>query len=113
MLQGSIGIVPTLQQTLKSMEGIDAAYIYGSLAKGEADAASDIDLLIIGQPEQSALASVIRRAENMLHREINYTLLKSQELKRKLKTRDPFVTNIWEGKRITVIDDEQNETTTN
>ena len=49
----------------------------------------------------------------MLHREINYTLLKPQELKRKLKMRDPFVTDIWEGKRITVIDDEQNETTTN
>jgi len=111
MLQGSIGIVPTLQHALKGMQGVGAAYIYGSLAKGEADSSSDIDLLIIGQPEQSALASEIRRAEKMLHREVNYTLLKPQELKRKLNMHDPFVTDIWEGKRLTVIDDEQNETT--
>lgn len=113
MLQGSIGIVPTLQQALKGMKGIGTAYIYGSLAKGEADTSSDIDLLIIGQPEQSALASEIRRAEKTLHREVNYTLLNPQELKRKLKMQDPFVTDIWEGKRITVIDDEQNEATAN
>jgi len=113
MLRGSIGIVPTLQQSLKDMEGIGAAYIYGSLAKGEADAASDIDLLIIGQPDQSALASEIRRVEKILHREVNYTLLKPQELKRKLKMQDPFVTDIWKDKRITVIDDEQDEATAN
>ena len=111
MLQGSIGIVPTLQHALKGIRGVGAAYIYGSLAKGEADASSDIDLLIIGQPEQSALASEIRRAEKMLHREVNYTLLKPQELKRKLNMHDPFVTDIWEGKRITLIDNEQNEAT--
>jgi hypothetical protein len=33
----------------------------------------------------------------MLHREVNYTLLKPQELKRKLKMHDSFVTDIWEG----------------
>jgi predicted nucleotidyltransferase len=108
MLQGSIGIVPTLQQTLKKLERIDAAYLYGSFAKDEADASSDIDLLIIGQPEQAALASEIRRAEKMLKREVNYTLLKPQELERKLKSQDPFITDIWQGKRIAVIDHEQN-----
>ena len=113
MLQGSIGIVPTLHQTLKGMQGISAAYIYGSLAKGEADAASDIDILIIGQPDQSALATKIRRAEKILHREVNYTLLKPQELKRKLKMQDPFATDVWNGIRITLIDDEQNEAPAN
>jgi len=113
MLQGSIGIVPTLQQALKGMQGVCAAYIYGSFAKGEADAASDVDLLILGQPDQSALATKIRRTEKILHREVNYTLLKPQELKRKLKMQDPFVTDVWKGKRITLIDDEQDEATAN
>ena len=108
MLRGSIGIVPRLQEALTGIEGIDAAYIYGSFAKDEADASSDIDLLIIGEPEQAALAAEIRRAEKVLKRDVNYTLLKSQELKRKLKSQDPFVTDIWRGKRIAVIDHEQN-----
>jgi hypothetical protein len=51
--------------------------------------------------------------EKILHREVNYTLLKPQELKRKLKMQDPFVTDIWKDKRITVIDDEQDEATAN
>jgi predicted nucleotidyltransferase len=109
MLRGSIGVVPTLQRTLRGIEGIDAAYIYGSFAKDEADASSDIDLLIVGAPEQLALAAEIRRAEQVLKREINYTLLKPQELKRKLKARDAFITDVWRGKRITVIDHGQDE----
>jgi predicted nucleotidyltransferase len=106
MLGGSVGVVPSLQRALEGTQGIAAAYIYGSIAKGEADASSDIDLLIIGKPEQAALASEIRRAEKMLKREINYTLLSTQELKQKLKAHDAFTTDIWQGKRIPVIEHE-------
>ena len=45
----------------------------------------------------------------MLRREVSYTVLKPQELERKLKARDPLVTDIWGGKRIALIDHEQNE----
>jgi predicted nucleotidyltransferase len=104
MLRGSVGMVPTLQAGLKRLEGIESAYLYGSFAKNEADAASDIDLLIVGQPDQTVLASTVQRAEKVLGREINYTVLRPQELKRKLKTRDPLVTDIWRGKRIALMD---------
>lgn len=109
MLRGSIGIVPTLQRALQGIEGIEVAYIYGSFAKDEADASSDIDVLIVGTPEHAALAAEIRRAEKTLKREINYTLLDPRELKRKLRSQDAFVNDIWRGKRITLIDHEQDE----
>ena len=51
LLQGTVGIQPTLKRTLRAVSGIEAASIYGSFAKGEADAASDVDVLIIGQPD--------------------------------------------------------------
>jgi hypothetical protein len=66
-------------------------------------------LLIVGQPDQAVLASAVRRAEKILRREVSYTILKPQELERKLKARDPLVTDIWGGKRIALIDHEQNE----
>jgi len=111
MLRGSVGIIPTLKDGLKHIQGLESAYIYGSFAKNEADAASDIDLLIVGQPDYAVLASAARRVEKMLRREVNYIVFKPQELKRKLKAREPFVTDIWGGKRIALIDHEQNEAT--
>ena len=105
MLASSVGLVPTLQSALGSIQGIDTAYLYGSFAKDEVDAASDIDVLIVGSPAPDALASALRKAEKLLHREINYTVLSAPELRRKLKARDPFFSDIWNGKRIALIED--------
>jgi len=103
LLQGSVGIEPTLRRTLQSVPRIRSAWIVGSFAKNEADAASDIDLLIVGKPDQAALAAEVRKAEKTLRREINYTVLAPAELKRRLKKRDPFVADIWNCKRIELV----------
>ena len=103
LLQGSIGIPPMLKESLKRVSGIQAAFIYGSVAKDEADARSDIDVLIVGQPDQAQLAAQIRRAEKTLRREINYTLFTPKELEQKLKAGDTFASDIWNGKRIELI----------
>ncbi|MGD0631365.1 MAG: nucleotidyltransferase domain-containing protein, partial [Terracidiphilus sp.] len=75
LLQGSVGIQPTLKHALQAVPGIRSAWIFGSIAKNEADAASDIDLLIVGKPDQAELAAEVRKAEKTLRREINYTVL--------------------------------------
>jgi len=109
LLQGSVGIEPTLKGALEPVGGIASAWIFGSFAKGEADATSDIDLLIVGQPDQTRLSREIRKAERALRREVSYTVFTSEELKRRLARRDPFVTDIWTGKRIEVIRNGNNE----
>ena len=104
LLKGSIGVEPALKSGLRPLAGIQSVWLYGSFAKNEADAASDIDLLIVGEPDQPELASEIRKAEKALRREINYTVLSPRELAHRLKTGDPFLTDIWHGKRIGLID---------
>jgi predicted nucleotidyltransferase len=103
LLKGTVGVEPTLRRALKPISGIESAWLFGSFAKNEADAASDIDLLIVGQPDQSVLASEVRNAEKALRREISYTVLTPTELKRRLKKRDAFIADIWKGKRIGLI----------
>ncbi len=110
LLQGSVGIEPTLKRALEPVAGIASAWIFGSFAKGEADAASDIDLLIVGRPDQALLSQEIRKAEKALHREVSYTVFTPGELKRRLAKRDPFVTDIWNGKRIGLIQDDNDKT---
>lgn len=109
LLQGSVGIEPTLKRALQPVSGIESAWIFGSFAKGEADAASDIDLLIVGRPDQALLSQEIRKTEKALRREVSYTVFTPQELKRRLAKRDPFVTDIWNGKRIGLIQDGNDE----
>ena len=103
LLQGSVGIEPTLKRALQPLGGIESAWIFGSFAKGEADAASDIDLLIVGRPDQALLSREVRKAERALRREVSYTIFTSEELERRLARHDSFVTDIWNGKRIEVI----------
>jgi len=113
LLQGSVGIQPALQQALRAVPGIESAWLYGSFAKNEADASSDIDLLIVGQPEQAPLAAEIRKTEQTLRREINYTILTPRELDRRLARRDAFIADIWNGKRIELIGHGNDKTAAN
>jgi len=44
----TIGAAPVIAQSLKRIDGIDEAYLYGSFARNQQGAASDIDVLMIG-----------------------------------------------------------------
>src|SRR5207302_3485855 len=97
------GVVPMLTKAVSELEGIQDAYLYGSFAKGEHDAQSDIDMLIIGNPNPDELEGAVRKLERLFQREINYTLIKPDELKRKLARKDPFISDIWQGKKIKLL----------
>jgi predicted nucleotidyltransferase len=46
----TIGAAPVIAQSLRKIEGIAEAYLYGSIASNQQDAVSDIDVLVIGSP---------------------------------------------------------------
>ena len=109
LLQGAVGLPSTLAAALQRVAGIERAYLVGSFAKGQADAASDIDLLLIGRPDSLDLADSISRLEKSVHREVNYTVLSQQELDTRLAVADPFVKDLWKGERVQLIPDEQDQ----
>jgi hypothetical protein len=59
IVQKTIGAVPLLAQSLQKIEGIEEAYLYGSFARDQQDALSDIDVLVIGRPKSTALAEAV------------------------------------------------------
>jgi predicted nucleotidyltransferase len=83
--------------------------VFGSKARGEAHAESDIDVLIIGSPSTQTLAEVVGKLEHQLGREINYTVLSRQELKAGRKRKDAFLESVWQNKRIGLVDSHQAE----
>ena len=65
---------------MEQVGNIQLAFIYGSYAKGKENYLSDIDLVIIGNPDEDELIKKLDRLEEKLQREINYKLYKLKEL---------------------------------
>jgi len=99
----TIGAVPLIAQSLKTIRGIDEAYLYGSFARNQQDAASDIDVLVVGTPREETLAEAMRKLERRLGREINYTVLSRKELESRRSRNDAFLENIWHNKRVALV----------
>jgi len=99
----TIGAIPLIAQSLKRVEGISEAYLYGSFARNQQDAASDIDVLVIGNPGSEALAEAVRKLERQLGREINYTVLSRKEFESRRKRKDAFLEDVWHNKRVSLL----------
>jgi predicted nucleotidyltransferase len=100
IVKKTMGAAALLAQSLQKVEGIEEAYLYGSFARNQQDAASDIDVLVIGSPRSEALAEAVRKLERQLGREINYTVLTRREFKSRRARKDAFLENVWHNKRV-------------
>ena len=65
------GLRDVLATALHTVKGVEVAFVFGSLAGGPGRAASDVDLLVIGNAGLRALAPPLRQAAEKLGREIN------------------------------------------
>jgi predicted nucleotidyltransferase len=99
----TIGGSSLIAQSLKKIEGIEEAYLYGSFASNQQDAASDIDVLVIGTPRDEVLAEAVRKIERQLGREVSYTVLTRKELDSRRARKDAFLENVWHNKRVSLI----------
>lgn len=96
----TVGAAPLIARSLKKVEGIEQAWLYGSFARNEQDAASDIDILIIGTPERTVFAKTVRKLERQLGRQIGYTTLTRKEFDQRRRRNDTFLESLWRNKRI-------------
>jgi predicted nucleotidyltransferase len=99
----TVGAVPLLAQSLTKVEGIQEAYLYGSFARNQQDAASDVDVLVIGKPDSDVLEETLRKLERQLGREINYTVLTPKEFASRRSRKDAFLENVWHNKRVSLL----------
>ena len=76
------GVLESLQQNVPNISSI---VLYGSMAKGENDEKSDIDLLIIGKESK-----VMRKFSDLLHGSIQYSFFSWSEWNKKAKEDNPF-----------------------
>ena len=65
-------------------------------------AKSDIDLFIVGDVDENRIIPLVRKSEQTINREINYTLMRRNEFAQRRKTGDPFVKNVMDEPRILI-----------
>lgn len=98
------GLVDVVRAAMEPLSGnIDLAFIYGSQASGEASAASDVDLLIVGDVGEMSLIRSIAKAEEQLGRTVNYSLLSRNEFAVRRKEKGGFLGRVLSGKKITIM----------
>ena len=104
LLAKTAGIIPVLNSELTQLDGkIKWAAIYGSIARGEEQAQSDIDLLVVGPVGMTELLPVLRRVEQQFGREVNVTRYSESEFLAKRHGRDHFLNSVLKGKLITIV----------
>jgi predicted nucleotidyltransferase len=99
----TVGAASLLAKSLKPIVGVEEAYLFGSFARNQQDASSDIDVLVIGAPGGQVLAEAMRKLERRLGREINYTVLSRSEFESRRARKDAFLESIWQNSRVSLV----------
>jgi predicted nucleotidyltransferase len=95
LFEKTAGVLPTLRLVLKPLQArIDCAFVYGSVARSQEHALSDVDLLVIGTVGVADLAPALRKAERRLGREVNVTSYAASEFRKKAAANDHFLSEV-------------------
>jgi predicted nucleotidyltransferase len=99
----TIGVIGSLKEVLEEAGPIDFSFLYGSFAKSKESSLSDIDLVVIGSPDENKIIREFDKLEEYLKREINYKLYSLRELLESVRRKDPFLLGILRAPTIMLI----------
>lgn len=102
------GLVDVLRAALEPLAAqISAAFVYGSVAKRQDTAKSDIDLMVVSDSLSYAdLFTVLEEAANRLGRTVNPTVYSRQELNKRVRADNAFVKRVLAQPKLWVIGEE-------
>lgn len=101
------GVANALRVALAPLaKRIRAAFIYGSIAKGQERRASDVDVMVIGDISFADTAEALGRAQQAIGREVNPSVYPSEEFRAKLAAKHHFLRSVMKGEKIFLIGDE-------
>jgi DNA-binding transcriptional ArsR family regulator len=107
ILRKTSGMADVLMQALAPVAPqLRAAFVFGSVAQARETAASDIDLMLIGDLGFAQAIELLYPVQASLGREVNPKVLSADEFTRKAKD-DPFLRDVLSKPKIFLIGDER------
>ncbi len=104
ILRKTSGLADVLAEALSTAMGaIAVAFVYGSMARGEEVAGSDVDLMVVGDASFRSIVTSLHAAQVTLGREINAKVFRAGEWRERVAARDPFVADVLARPKIFVM----------
>jgi len=104
LLLKTVGLADVLRAALAALaERIEVAFVYGSMAKGNAKAVSDVDIMVIGEVTFAEVVAALNPVQDTLRREVNPSVYSAEELKLRARTGNPFLTTVLRDPKLFLI----------
>jgi len=104
LLRKTAGLVDVIREALLPLaDKVEMAFVYGSMARGEEHAHSDVDVMLVGDLEFSEVVLALSDTQTTLRREVNPTVLSRAEFDSKRQQADSFVAQVWRGSKLWVV----------
>jgi predicted nucleotidyltransferase len=104
ILKKTVGVADVLREALAPLAPkIRAAFVYGSVARGEERPGSDLDLMVVGEARFADVVAALAPAQETLRREVNPNVYPALEFRKKLAARDPFLGRVLAERKIFIV----------
>lgn len=104
LVQKTSGLVDVLGRALTDPR-IEWAFVFGSIARGEETAGSDIDLMIIGNLGLRAVTSLLSGVADQIGREINPHVLRRAEFLKRKAAGESFLMRVLAAPKVFAVGD--------
>ena len=96
------GLADVLKSVLRDRR-VRAAFVFGSIARGEEKSSSDVDLMVIGSLGLRDVSGLLSGIEGKIGREINPHVLQRDEFRKRVRAKEHFVSRVMESPKIFII----------
>ena len=100
------GLVDVLKKALSVNEKIRLAFIFGSVARGEVQAGSDVDLMVIGDVGLREISRYLSGATDLIGREINPHVHTEVDFASRKKSGEHFLNRLLKEPKLFIIGNE-------
>ncbi len=106
IVRKTVGLADVIRAALEPLgDRIEVAFVFGSLAAGDATEESDVDLMVIGQVGLRDVAPLVSKIGSALGREVNPVTISPQEWAERLAQSDHFIGNVARGPKLFIVGD--------
>jgi predicted nucleotidyltransferase len=106
LIAKTVGVFQLLGSALAPFaKRVSLAFVYGSMARQDENAGSDVDLMIVGDVTLDEILTQLAPVERAISREINPTVYTANEFKSKLQSGNHFLRSVLSGETVLLIGD--------
>lgn len=105
LMQQDSELVRSLREALAGVTGLQAAVLFGSMARGEEGAGSDVDVLVLGHVSELKLNTLLRPVGRKLGRPVHASVSTLEDFQNQVRAGESFARDIVQGPRIALIGD--------